>query len=83
MRLAELAVAAMIALVIGPVAAQEPLRLFAAARTGERIARGGPAYGLAVLRGAHPGAKDLALFVLGEQSQRMLPRFGFISVGLP
>lgn len=43
----------------------------------------GPAYGLAVLRGARAGAEDLALFILGEAGQRILARFGFTPVTLP
>lgn len=43
----------------------------------------GPAYGLAVLRAARPGAEDLALFILGQEGQRILARFGFTPVTLP
>ena len=43
----------------------------------------GPAYGLAVLRGARPGAEDLALFILGRDGQRILARYGFTPVTLP
>ncbi|MBS7813795.1 substrate-binding domain-containing protein [Roseococcus pinisoli] len=43
----------------------------------------GPAYGLAVLRGARPGAEDLALFILSEAGQRALARVGFTTVTLP
>ncbi|MCC7047259.1 MAG: substrate-binding domain-containing protein [Alphaproteobacteria bacterium] len=45
--------------------------------------RVGPAYGLAVLKGARAGAEDLALFVLGEQGQQVLAKYGFTPVTLP
>jgi ABC-type molybdate transport system substrate-binding protein len=45
--------------------------------------RVGPAYGLAVLKGARQGAEDLALFILSADSQRRLNAFGFTPVALP
>ena len=43
----------------------------------------GPAYGLALLKSAQAGAADLALFLLEEDGQRILTRFGFTPVGIP
>lgn len=43
----------------------------------------GPVYGLALLTSAQAGAADLALFLLEEDGQRILARFGFTPVGVP
>jgi molybdate transport system substrate-binding protein len=43
----------------------------------------GPEYGLAVLRGAHPGASDLALFMLSPDEQQIFARYGFAPTALP
>jgi ABC-type molybdate transport system substrate-binding protein len=45
--------------------------------------RVGPEYGLAVMRGADPRAKDLALFVLAPEGQAILAKRGFQPVTLP
>jgi hypothetical protein len=43
----------------------------------------GPAYGMAVIRGARPGAEDLALFILGEEGQSILQRRGCTPLTVP
>jgi molybdate transport system substrate-binding protein len=43
----------------------------------------GPQYGLAVLRGADPGASDLALFMLSPDEQQIFARYGFAPTALP
>jgi molybdate transport system substrate-binding protein len=43
----------------------------------------GPEYGLAVLKGAGPGATDFALFMLSPDGRQILSRDGFASVGQP
>jgi molybdate transport system substrate-binding protein len=43
----------------------------------------GPEYGLAVLRGADPGASDLALFMLSPDEQQIFARYGFAPIALP
>jgi molybdate transport system substrate-binding protein len=43
----------------------------------------GPEYGLAVLKGANPGAADFALFMLSPDGQQILSRYGFAPIGLP
>ena len=43
----------------------------------------GPEYGLAVLKGADPGACDLALFMLSLEGQQIFSRYGFASIALP
>ncbi len=43
----------------------------------------GPEYGLAVLRGADPGASDLALFMLSPDEQQIFARYGFAPTALP
>ena len=45
--------------------------------------RVGPEYGLAVLKGAAAGAKDLALFILSPAGQAILAKRGFLPVALP
>jgi molybdenum ABC transporter molybdate-binding protein len=45
--------------------------------------RVGPEYGLAVLKGAGPKAKDLALFILSPEGQQILAKRGFVPVTLP
>jgi len=43
----------------------------------------GPEYGLAILKGADPGAEDLALYMLSPEGQQIFAQFGFAPVGLP
>ena len=43
----------------------------------------GPEYGLAVLKGANPGAADFALLMLSPDGQQILSRYGFAPIGLP
>jgi molybdate transport system substrate-binding protein len=43
----------------------------------------GPAYGLAILKGADPRAEDLALYMLSPEGQQIFAQFGFAPVGLP
>jgi molybdate transport system substrate-binding protein len=43
----------------------------------------GPEYGLAVLKGADPGASDLALFMLSPDGQQIFARNGFAPIALP
>jgi ABC-type molybdate transport system substrate-binding protein len=45
--------------------------------------RVGPEYGIALVKGAHPAAADLMLYVLSLEGQATLKRFGFHPVGLP
>jgi molybdate transport system substrate-binding protein len=45
--------------------------------------RVGPEYGLALVKGAHPVATDLMLYILSLDGQATLKRFGFNPVGLP
>lgn len=45
--------------------------------------RVGPEYGLTVVKGAAPGAADLALFILAPEGQAILAKHGFLPVGLP
>jgi ABC-type molybdate transport system substrate-binding protein len=45
--------------------------------------RVGPEYGLALVKGAHPAATDLMLYILSLDGQATLKRFGFHPVGLP
>jgi molybdenum ABC transporter molybdate-binding protein len=42
-----------------------------------------PEYGLAILKGADPGAGDLALYMLSPDGQQIFAQFGFAAVGLP
>jgi molybdate transport system substrate-binding protein len=44
--------------------------------------RVGPEYGLALLRGAHPSAAELMLYILSVEGQATLKRFGFNPLGL-
>ena len=43
----------------------------------------GPEYGLTILKGAQPGAVDLALYILSPDGQALLAKHGFAPVGLP
>jgi ABC-type molybdate transport system substrate-binding protein len=43
----------------------------------------GPEYGLAVLKGADPGASDLALLMLSPDGQQIFARYGFAPIALP
>lgn len=43
----------------------------------------GPEYGLTILKGAHPGAADLALYILSPDGQALLAKHGFAPVDLP
>jgi hypothetical protein len=45
--------------------------------------RVGPEYGLALVKGAHPAATNLMLYILSLDGQATLKRFGFNPVGLP
>jgi molybdate transport system substrate-binding protein len=45
--------------------------------------RVGPEYGLAVMTGAVPKARDLALFILSPEGQAILAKRGFVPVALP
>jgi hypothetical protein len=45
--------------------------------------RVGPEYGLALVKGAHPAATDLMLYIPSLDGQATLKRIGFNSLGLP
>jgi molybdenum ABC transporter molybdate-binding protein len=45
--------------------------------------RVGPEYGLAVLKGAAPKARGLALYILSPEGQAILAKHGFVPVALP
>lgn len=45
--------------------------------------RVGPEYGIALVKGAHPEATDLMLYILSLDGQATLKRFDFLPVGLP